>query len=91
MTELSVVLGVLIKAMLEIELAAILLRSILCIFLKRSSSVGNVLIYVTEPVIYPVRMLFSKAVLFSRVPIDMPLCVTFLILSALDALFGVWF
>ena len=91
MVELSIILGVFIKALLEIELAAILLRSILHIFLKRDCAIIRVLSYVTEPAIYPVRVLFSKTGLFSRAPIDFSMCATFLVLAALDVLFGVWF
>ena len=91
MIELSIFLGAFIKALFEIELAAILLRSIVSIFLKREHAVCRLLSYVTEPVIYPVRMLFSKTGALLRVPIDLPMCVTVLILSALDMLLGAWF
>ena len=87
----TVLLGALLKTFFEVELAAILLKCIFDVFLKRDSSLCRMLSYMTEPVIYPVRVVFSATGIFSRVPIDMSVCVGFFVLAALDFIFGTWF
>ena len=87
----SYLLGVVIKAFIEIELLAMLLKSIFAVFLKRDHPICNILLYMTEPVIRPVRVLFTKVGLFKRAPIDMSFCFAFVIMAALDMLFGAWF
>ena len=87
----TLVLGALLKVFFELEIVAIVLKSIICIFQKRGSAVCRLLSYMTEPVIYPVRVLFSKVGLFSRLPIDAPMCASFILLSALNLLFETWF
>ena len=87
----TLVLGTLLKVFFELEIVAIVLRSIICIFWRRGSAVCRLLSYMTEPVIYPVRVLFSAMGLFSRIPIDAPMCAALVLLSAMSLLFGTWF
>ena len=91
MTELSMILGVLLKAFFEVEMAAILLKSILSVFVKRDSIVCRMLSYAVEPAIFPVRLVVSKNVFLLRFPIDMTTCITFVGLVSMDMLFGTWF
>ena len=88
---ITYILGVIIRAFIEVELLAIFLKSILCMFLKVNSTICCILSYMTEPVIYPVRVLFSKVNLLRRLPLDVSPCLAFAVLGTLDILFGTWF
>ena len=91
MTELSLILGVMLKAFFEIEMAIILLKSIFVVFLKRDSALVRMLSYAAEPVIYPFRLVTSKSGMLSRIPVDISACIAFIVLASLDVLFGIWF
>lgn len=91
MTEISIMLGVLLKAFFEVEIAVILLKSILAVFLKRDNAVLRMLSYAIEPAMFPVRFVVSKSAFLFRFPIDMITCITFLGLISMDMLFGTWF
>ena len=84
-------LGVMVKAFIEIELLALLLKSIFAVLIRRDHAICNILSYVTEPVVSPVRVLFSKVGLFKRASIDMSVCFAFIILALLDLVFAAWF
>lgn len=51
-----------------------------------SGKVTMFLTALTEPVIYPVRVIFDKLNIGTSIPIDIPFFVTFLILSFLSAI-----
>ena len=91
MEKLSFALGLILKAAFEIELAAMLLRVLVEAFSKKESFVNRFLFFVTEPVVLPARVLFSKLKLFSKASIDAAFLASFFALSALDMVFGIWF
>lgn len=91
MTELSIILGTLLKAFFELEMAAILIKSIMSVFLKRDSTVCRILSYAAEPAVFPIRIAVSKSSFLSRFPIDVTACMAFVVLALADILFGMWF
>ena len=62
---------------------AMLARAILSWFPMNSSRIVDFLYSVTEPFIYPVRMLFEKMNWFTDLPIDMSFFVAYLLLSVI--------
>ena len=62
---------------------AMLARAILSWFPMNSSRIVDFLYSVTEPFIYPVRMLFEKMNWFTGLPIDMSFFVSYLLLSVI--------
>ena len=62
---------------------AMLARAILSWFPMNSSRIVDFLYSVTEPFIYPVRMLFEKMNWFTGLPIDMSFFVAYLLLSVI--------
>ena len=91
MEKLSFALGLLIKTAFDIELAALLLRAIIEMLVKKESIINRFLFFATEPIILPARAFFSKTKLFSKSAIDVAFCASFFVLSALDLVFGIWF
>ncbi len=71
-----------IQTLLGILEFAMLLRAILSLFiLSEESPLGNLLYYITEPVILPIRALCDRFGWFQDTPIDMPFLITNLLLS----------
>ena len=62
---------------------AMLLRAIFSWFPMVENKFTDFLYAVTEPFIYPVRMLYQKMNWFTSLPIDMSFFVTYIILSIL--------
>jgi len=62
---------------------AMLARAILSWFPMDSNKFTDFLYTVTEPFIYPVRMLFEKMNWFSGLPIDMSFLVSYILLSVI--------
>lgn len=91
MTELSFILGVTVRILLDVELAAMMLRMVAEIIAKRTSPIRRMLFFVTEPAVYAVRTLSSRKNLFSKAPIDVPLLISFVAIASLNALFRIWF
>lgn len=91
MTELSFILGVTVRILLDVELAAMMLRMVAEIIAKRTSPIRRMLFFVTEPAVYTVRTLSSRKNLFSKAPIDVPLLISFVAIASLNALFRIWF
>ena len=60
---------------------AMLARAILSWFPMNSNKLTDFLYAVTEPFIYPVRMLFDKMNWFSGMPIDISFLVSYLIIT----------
>ena len=60
-----------------------LLRAILSWFMMESNRLTDFLYGVTEPFIYPVRLLFDRMGWFRNLPIDLSFMVTYLLLSLL--------
>ncbi len=62
---------------------AMLVRAILSWFPMNGNRFTDFLFAITEPFIYPVRMLFDKLNWFSGLPIDVSFLATYLIISIL--------
>ena len=60
---------------------AMLLRAILSWFPMNSNRFTDFLYGITEPFIYPVRLLFERMNWFQNLPIDVSFLVTYLLLS----------
>lgn len=60
------------------------IRAILSFFPLDDGPVSGFLTMLTEPVIYPVRLLCAKLGLGDGLPIDIPFFITFLLLSILS-------
>ena len=60
---------------------AMFIRAILSWFPMAEGRFSQFLYALTEPVIYPVRVLFDKLNIGTGLPIDIPFFVTFLLLS----------
>ncbi len=60
-------------------------RAMLSMFFAEESRLGDFLYAVTEPVMLPIRMLFSKFGWFEDSPIDVSFFVTFFLLGLLIA------
>ncbi len=73
----------LVLSLLQIMMFARAILSFLPI--DSSGKATTFLMTMTEPVIYPVRLLFEKLNIGTAIPIDIPFFVTFLILSLLSA------
>ncbi len=58
-----------------------LARAILSWFPMNSNKFSDFIYSITEPFIYPVRMLFDKMGWFSGLPIDIAFLVTYLLIS----------
>lgn len=63
---------------------AMFLRAILSWFPINPNRFTDLLYTITEPIIYPIRVLFQKMNWFQGSPLDVPFFVTFLLLSVLN-------
>ena len=63
--------------------AAMFIRAIISWFPMNENKFTNFLYAVTEPVVYPVRLLFEKMHWFEGLPIDISFFVAYLLLSML--------
>ncbi len=69
---------------------AMLIRAILSWFpLSDDNKIEAFLFGVTEPLIYPIRVLFEKFDSMRNIPIDIPFFVTYLILTVLSVMLSV--
>lgn len=65
---------------------AMFIRAILSWFPVGEGKFSGFLYALTEPVIYPVRLVFDKLGIGTSLPIDIPFFVTFLLLSFISML-----
>ena len=79
---LIVVKNIVIVFLTVIQLA-MLVRAILSWFPMNGNRFTDFLFAITEPFIYPVRMLFDKLNWFTGLPIDVSFLATYLIISVL--------
>ena len=79
---LIVVKNIVVVFLTVIQLA-MLVRAILSWFPMNGNRFTDFLFAITEPFIYPVRMLFDKLNWFTGLPIDVSFLATYLIISAL--------
>ena len=79
---LHIVSTVVVLLLSAIQLC-MLLRAILSWFMMESNRLTDFLYGVTEPFIYPVRLLFDRMGWFRNLPIDLSFMVTYLLLSLL--------
>lgn len=79
---LIVVKNIVVVFLTVIQLA-MLVRAILSWFPMNGNRFTDFLFAITEPFIYPVRMLFEKLNWFSGLPIDVSFLATYLIISVL--------
>ncbi len=77
---LQIVANVVVLLLTAIQLA-MLVRAILSWFPMDDNKFTDFLYGITEPVIYPVRMLFEKMNWFQNLPIDISFMVTYLLLT----------
>ena len=79
---LNILANVAVLLLSGIQLA-MLLRAILSWFPMEPNKFTDFLFGVTEPVIYPVRMLLEKMNWLQGLPIDMSFMITYLLLSVI--------
>lgn len=79
---LGVLANVVILLLSGIQLA-MLVRAILSWFPIEENKFTDFLFGITEPVIYPVRLLLEKLNWFQNLPIDMSFMITYLLLSVI--------
>ncbi len=77
---LHIVSTVVVLLLSAVQLA-MLLRAILSWFIMDSNRFTDFLYGITEPFIYPVRLLFERLGWFQNLPIDISFMVTYLLLS----------
>ncbi len=77
---LHIVSTVVVLLLSAVQLA-MLLRAILSWFVMDSNRFTDFLYGITEPFIYPVRLLFERMGWFQNLPIDISFMVTYLLLS----------
>ena len=65
---------------------AMFIRAIMSWFPMAEGKFSDFLFALTEPVIYPVRVVFDKLGIGSSLPLDIPFFVTFLLLSFISML-----
>ena len=78
-----IVLKNIVVVFLTVVQLAMLARAILSWFPMDGNRFTDFLFAITEPFIYPVRMLFDKLNWFTGLPIDISFLVTYLIISIL--------
>ena len=78
---------VLIKEIVTIFLTAVqlamLVRAILSWFPSSPEKLADFLHAITEPFIYPIRMLFDRTGWMSGLPIDIPFLITYVLISVI--------
>ena len=79
---LDILANVVILLLSAVQLA-MLIRAILSWFPMDSNRFTDFLYGITEPFIYPIRMLFEKMNWFQNLPIDIAFMVTYLLLTVL--------
>lgn len=82
---LQILSNVVALLLMGIQLAMVV-RAILSWFPMDGNRFTDFLFGITEPFIYPVRVLFEKLNWFQNLPIDVPFMVTYLILMVLSML-----
>ncbi|MBR2353297.1 MAG: YggT family protein [Clostridia bacterium] len=83
MTDVLHLISTVAMLLLSAVQLAMLLRAILSWFPMDSNRFTDFLFGITEPFIYPVRLLFEKLNWFQNLPIDISFLVTYLLLSLL--------
>lgn len=73
-----------LSLMLSLLELAMFLRAIMSWFVMEGNRVTDFLYAITEPVIFPVRILFNKMNWATELPIDIPFMITFLLLSVIN-------
>lgn len=81
MAEILHILSTVVVLLLSAVQLAMLVRAILSWFPMDSNRFTDFLYGITEPFIYPVRMLFERMNWFQNLPIDISFMVTYLLLS----------
>ena len=81
----NVIKDIVLLFLMALELA-MLARAILSWFIMNESRIMDFLYAITEPFIYPIRLLFEKMNWFVGLPIDMSFMVTYLIITLLVTL-----
>ena len=79
---LQIVSNVVVLLLMAVQLA-MLLRAILSWFPMDSNRLTDFLYSITEPFIYPIRLLFERLNWFQSLPIDMSFMITYILLSVI--------
>ena len=91
MNGISLFIGNVCIVLIDIITFAMLIRAILSLFMAEDNAVASFLYSITEPIIMPVRRLLEKLNVFRGLPIDISFLVTYMLLSILSAVLGIWF
>ena len=83
MTEILHVMATVVVLLLSAVQLAMLARAIMSWFPMEPNRFTDFLYGITEPFIYPVRLLFERMNWFQNLPIDISFMVTYLLLSLL--------
>ena len=70
-----------VQAIFASVMIAMLIRSLMSLFMLDDNKFANVVFYITEPFIVPVRILLEKLNLFQATPIDFSFMITVLLLG----------
>lgn len=79
---LQIISNVVVLLLMAVQLA-MLLRAILSWFPMDSNRLTDFLYGITEPFIYPIRLLFERLNWFQSLPIDMSFMITYILLSVI--------
>ena len=83
MTEVLHVIATVVVLLLSAVQLAMLVRAVMSWFPMEPNRFTDFLYGITEPFIYPVRLLFERMNWFQNLPIDISFMVTYLLLSLL--------
>ena len=86
MTDVLHLVSTVVMLLLSAIQLAMLLRAILSWFPMDSNRFTDFLFGITEPFIYPVRLLFEKLNWFQNLPIDISFLVAYLLLTLVSSL-----
>ncbi len=72
--------------LVRVELLLMIVRAILSWITPGSGFVYGLIVTMTEPVIFPVRLIFDKLMPKAALPIDIPFLASYLLLNMLELL-----
>lgn len=75
-----------VLALVRIEMLLLLVRAVMSWFVRDVSPLYELIVSLTEPVIYPIRLISDRFLSKSALPIDISFIVTYLILYVIELL-----
>lgn len=75
-----------VLALIRVEMLLMLVRAVMSWFVRDGSALYELIVSLTEPVIYPIRLICDRFLSKSALPIDISFIVTYLILYVIELL-----